>query len=352
MDITHSSRLVEALRAAPLFDSLNDEDLSALVPFLTQASFDNGDLLIEEEAEGRNLLVVVEGQARSATIQADTQIRVLVLSWDSFESFGEANSRAAQRIMVNIARRVSDRVRSLNADTVTRLELEVRSQKERAMMGRLITYVILLLFGYNLTLQATMRLSTDPFWANVISFAIVTVFGVALVALARQAGYPWSEYGINLRRWRASLRESLWWTLAVAIVLTIGKWILVSTVPRYAGVPVLGPFEGTLSVWALTIYGLLAPVQEFIARGVLQSSFERFYAGRRGPLVANIVANALFSAAHVHLSAAFAAIVFLPGLLWGYLYSRNKTLLGVSVSHILLGWYAVFLLRFTYLAGI
>ena len=188
-------RLVEVLRSTQLFDSLGEPEIIALIPYVTQASFEEGDLLLEEDAAGRNLLVLVEGtagvykhgtadadhrlaevrpgdvlgemsfvdpgQTRSATIRAETQLLALMLDWDAFERFGETHSSAAQRVLVNIARRVSDRVRSLNSETVTRLEHELHAQRERAMMARLVTYVILLLFGYNLTLQATMRLSTE-----------------------------------------------------------------------------------------------------------------------------------------------------------------------------------------------
>jgi hypothetical protein len=43
---------------------------------------------------------------------------------------------------------------------------------------------------------------------------------------------------------------------------------------------------------------------------------------------------------------------FFPGLLWGYLYHRHKTIIGVSISHILLGLYAVYILRFVMMANI
>jgi membrane protease YdiL (CAAX protease family) len=30
-------------------------------------------------------------------------------------------------------------------------------------------------------------------------------------------------------------------------------------------------------------------------------------------------------------------MAFLPGLFWGWLYSRHRTLIGVTISHILIG---------------
>jgi hypothetical protein len=38
-------------------------------------------------------------------------------------------------------------------------------------------------------------------------------------------------------------------------------------------------------------------------------------------------------------------IVFVPGLFWGWLYARHDTLIGVSLSHLIIGWTAIFFLN-------
>ncbi|MFQ6275716.1 CPBP family intramembrane glutamic endopeptidase [Coxiella burnetii] len=85
-----------------------------------------------------------------------------------------------------------------------------------------------------------------------------------------------------------------------------------------------------------------------MARGSLQSSFYHFLTGsvQKRRWYAIIVSNFLFSFTHLHLAYAFAYAVLLPGLFWGWLYSRHKTILGVAVSHILIGIWALFILGF------
>jgi len=47
----------------------------------------------------------------------------------------------------------------------------------------------------------------------------------------------------------------------------------------------------------------------------------------------------------LQISGILGVIVFLPGLFWGWLYSRHNSLLGVSISHLLIGWSGLFLLN-------
>ena len=59
-----------------------------------------------------------------------------------------------------------------------------------------------------------------------------------------------------------------------------------------------------------------------------------------------MISNALFASAHLHLSLSFAILAFFPGLIWGALFARQQSLLGVCVSHLLCGWFAFLVLGF------
>jgi len=84
-------------------------------------------------------------------------------------------------------------------------------------------------------------------------------------------------------------------------------------------------------------YSVFAPVQEFIARGCFQSSFQNFLVGKYKTLTAIVISNLMFSMTHLHISISFALLAFIPGLFWGWQYARHKTLIGISISHIVIG---------------
>lgn len=96
----------------------------------------------------------------------------------------------------------------------------------------------------------------------------------------------------------------------------------------------------------IILYSIFTPIQEFIARGGVQSSFQEFLSGRSRKLIALLIANLMFSMTHLHLSTTFAMMVFVPGLFWGWLYSRRQTLVGVCASHLIIGLFAYYVVGF------
>jgi membrane protease YdiL (CAAX protease family) len=110
-------------------------------------------------------------------------------------------------------------------------------------------------------------------------------------------------------------------------------------------------FSGRLSQYPLqsdylvqlAIYVVLIPVQEFIARGVFQGSLQEFLTGRNRTLKAILISNLLFSTFHLFVSPYFALASFLPGMFWGWHYSRQRSLIAVSASHVLIGVWALHL---------
>ncbi|WP_230306266.1 CPBP family intramembrane glutamic endopeptidase, partial [Legionella pneumophila] len=93
------------------------------------------------------------------------------------------------------------------------------------------------------------------------------------------------------------------------------------------------------------LYSLFAPIQELMARSALQSTFFHFLPG--GKLFRQwngiFLSNLIFATMHTHLGLTFASLTFIAGLFWGWLFHRQKSLLGVSVSHVILGVWSLFI---------
>jgi membrane protease YdiL (CAAX protease family) len=133
------------------------------------------------------------------------------------------------------------------------------------------------------------------------------------------------------------------------------KWIIILCSPSLAGVEVfswadvsVAGKEVMASPWywfAVALYLLLTPVQEFVARCGIQAPLYAFLQGselkRHG--LAIVVSNLVFSAAHAHIGFAFAAATFIPGLFWGWIIARTNSLLAASLSHFVIGEAGIFL---------
>jgi CRP/FNR family cyclic AMP-dependent transcriptional regulator len=94
------------------------------------------------------------------------------------------------------------------------------------------------------------------------------------------------------------------------------------------------------------VYAFTAPLQELTVRAGLQTAFQHFLIGRSASWQSIVLSNALFAAAHVHLSLSFALVAFFVGLLWGDLFARQRQLVGVSLCHLVVGWFAFLVVGF------
>ena len=52
----------------------------------------------------------------------------------------------------------------------------------------------------------------------------------------------------------------------------------------------------------------------------------------------------MFCATHLHMSSTFALLVVVPSVFWGILFARQGSLIGVSISHVLIGLWTLFVL--------
>ncbi|HAT9447444.1 TPA: CPBP family intramembrane metalloprotease, partial [Legionella pneumophila subsp. pneumophila] len=82
-----------------------------------------------------------------------------------------------------------------------------------------------------------------------------------------------------------------------------------------------------------------------MARSALQSTFFHFLPGEKLFRQWNgiFLSNLIFATMHTHLGLTFASLTFIAGLFWGWLFHRQKSLLGVSVSHVILGVWSLFI---------
>jgi membrane protease YdiL (CAAX protease family) len=290
----------------------------------------------------------IKGDPRSASIRSLTTSVLLGLNPNDLLTLEAEFPKTSNQMMKNMLGYVADRLSKTSANEVKVLRAELQNSILTSKANLFFSYVIGLLCIYNLTIHTITNLSMDANKASVISAMIIVVFGGVLFLMIRQSKLPLPIYGLTTKKWKLAVKESLLWTIVLMAALIIIKWTLIHQVPRYQH---LSLFDFDLNgkkylAFNFLLYGLHSPIQEFVARGVLQGSLQHFFIGKNITLRAIVVSNALFSATHVHLlNGLLGVIVFIPGLFWGWLYSRHQNLIGVSLSHIMIGWSTLFFLN-------
>ncbi len=378
------------IRDHPILKGIDDHDIRKILPFFKGVTLQPGEILFEEGVNRSmdlylildgNLDVIkkatdqndkisgvskqftiarlsagdaigelsfIKGDPRSASVKSATKSVLLGLDPNHLIRLEVDYPRAMGTMMKNMVGYVGDRLKQTSANEVKALRIELQNSILNSQANLFFSYVIGLLCVYNLTIHVITNLSMDANQASVISALIIVIFSVVLILMIRQSRLPIQTFGLTFKNWRPALKESLVWSAFIIALCIALKWILIHNVQRYQHLPL---FDFDLNqkrylTFNFILYGLHSPLQEFIARGVLQGSLQHFFTGKNVTFRAVIVSNALFSATHVHLmSGLLGIIVFIPGLFWGWLYARHGNLLGVSISHLLIGWSGLFFLN-------
>jgi CRP-like cAMP-binding protein len=363
------------LAANPFFGALAETDLARIAPLLREVSIPPGDFLLREGDHAAEVFIIDDGEVqilkrhpsdgrlqeirrlgpgesvgelalidarpRSASVRAVRATRLYALSVSDV-----ADAGAAAALRTRLTEAVTRRLRDTNELTAEALALQLA-------MGRFLTFVIFLLSLYAYVLSGLSRFAAGSSSTTPITLSLSVLLIAMSFAMMRRLGYPLAFYGLTTRGWRRAVVESVLLTIPLLGVVVAVKWILLRVAWGIADKPLFDPFAalnmaalptagaGTLLLMA-TIYATHAPLQEFLVRGALQSPLQQFLAGAGGHWSPIIASNLIFSAFHLYISFGFALVTFLPGLFWGWLYARHGTLVGVCVSHIILGLWTVF----------
>lgn len=179
---------------------------------------------------------------------------------------------------------------------------------------------------------------TDPFKSFIVRwFGNIFLMSqvVLMLLLIRRSGFPLSAYGITRQNTRKSIRESLLVSAVVIIALILLKVWFIHSDSVMKGRSLIA-YEELETMFTYTFI-LSAPLQEFLIRGVLQSSAERILMIKHKVFWSVFSVSLIFAALHTIFSLSFAMLTFFTSLGLGWLYSRHHNIIGVSLCHLLLG---------------
>lgn len=201
------------------------------------------------------------------------------------------------------------------------------------------TVVLLTFFSFVLALLKTQsdtvsKIATTFVVSRLIEFAILA----SSILLIVKSKLPLSNFGLSLKNWPRAVKESLYATVFAILCCTLFKVFLVwfnlsenTYIIRFSNIE-----------WSFAFYFIVAPLQEFLGRGVVQGTLQRIVPGKYGWLMAIVLTSLIFGTLHLYISTSFALASMVGSFLWGWLYLRHGTIVGVSISHFIIGiWMGV-----------
>lgn len=172
------------------------------------------------------------------------------------------------------------------------------------------------------------------------------IFLITCFVIVKKSKFPLSFFGFTLHGAMKSIKYMLPSTMVICIVMVVMKYVCIQTgVKGLDGTLFCGEYFNML----LVLYAPVVVAQDFLSKGVIQTVIEHVLAGRHAKVWAIITASGLFGLVHIQLSVGIAIASFVFGVYWGVVYIKSRTLIGVSISHLLIGNLAYLLGFWSYL---
>ena len=190
-----------------------------------------------------------------------------------------------------------------------------------------------------------------------ISFGIIIFFTISLLVVSKIYHYPLSKLGLNTRNWRTAIKESLLFSILLLPLSIFIKWLTLSFMSDNS--PLFNPMLRFAPNWdqaylyyggIILIYIISCPLQELV-RSYTQTIIQELFSfnGRKATYVPSFIASLSFAIFHLHISIGHAIGTFVLSFFWGCLFTRHKTLIGVILSHTILGIWLQFVLGLDFL---
>ena len=378
-----SVQALASLRVNPLFQQLAEEELERILALAEVVEAEAGTAFIREGDTDKALYLIEQGQVdivkenaetgeryklvtlgagncigetsvlegdtrRTATVVTVTRATLIRIDFDRIAA-DPAYDAIRLKLISHVAKSLSGKLSSTNDITAAAIKRELEISKARIAMGLFTVNLLFMLGIYTLALQSLNSLVVN-FGSNLISIAILALMATVMFVMIRRSGYPLRTFGLTLKNGMKVTRQAVLLTIPLLAGIALLKGVVLYLHPeiddRVFGI--LSLFEGGRLDLTFVLYGvayaLFCPVQEFISRSGIQSALQNFLPESRSRVwIAIILSNLMFSTAHSHVNLTFAMLTFFPGLFWGWMYARQHSLLGASVSHMLVGVWIFFI---------
>lgn len=187
-----------------------------------------------------------------------------------------------------------------------------------------------------LLLAANCYLPILLIWSGIIPFAyrfhVLIAVLCTFVIYGLYRGYRLGELGLTLKSCRHSVHANTLFCVAggLGLYLAFQEGLLM-------------PRDHSHSLTSFLCYvAFLAPVQELIFRGIMFAEMQRCRIA--DPRLMLLISTVSFSFLHIiYDSPPLLLMTFISGLFWGISYLLWPSLVGISMSHALLGAFAMYL---------
>jgi len=188
------------------------------------------------------------------------------------------------------------------------------------------TYIILFAF-----------IPKQYFHSDIVSIVLEIVFLMSIATYILKFKLSFSGFGLNMGNLKRTLLETVVVAIILVGVLSIVKVFMVKNKIYFQEDRF---FEFQCLNWSYASYIITAPLQEFMARGIVQNSIEHVLTGKSKWFWAILLTSLLFGVYHTFFSLKLAMLSIAISIVLGYLFIRHRNIIGISILHFVAGNFA------------
>jgi len=274
-------------------------------------------------------LSFIDGRPRSAAARAETE--GMLLRVDPFDLMERPDGdHFFDNLRASVAVSVVKSMRK-QADRYTEsLERELKATRAQRLFGQFVVYIIIVLsVGALVTNIVAQRLFDINIYTETFTWAYGLILLVPTFAILWRLKLPLRHFGVTREKLGRSLIEG-----AIASAATVGLALAI------VGATWVLPLGFDLSFVVPTAlfgtYLLSSFLQEFIARGLIQRSFQEFLQDDLG-LQSVLLTSIIFAMLHLHFGLFAFFITLASSLVFGAFFLRHQNLAGVTLLHFTAG---------------
>lgn len=301
----------------------------------------SGEVEIYDEENGTVLAVsgegaligelgMISGDPRSASARALTPLSGWKIKRSDYREFLSDRPELATLFFRKIYAQLSQSYGKLKQQFVA---LEDADRRYHALAFLFVTMVLMiniyaLVNSIILTHLKVLHQEQVMFWTS----RVMEIWGAFVIwGLTVRCGLTRQDMGIRMGNLWRSIGMGIAISIAALAAMAYFRTILY---PELEGTPVIDPKLVTITVYT---YIIVAPLQEWICRGVLLTAIADLMPGKTRPMSAIVITSLIFSTLHLHYSQSLAVVALVSGIVWGWLHLKYRNLAGPIVSHFILG---------------
>ena len=376
-EITPEEKL-HLLEKSRLLADCSPEQIQAVARCATVEHFPVGAIVIKEETPSDYCYLLVEGtvdiyreekqflldtlssgdvfgvmslmdrKPRSATVEAKTPVTVIRLDLLKIKNLLSEGTEIYERIIINHVNDLEAMLRSTDSLAIEEMKMNQEELKVRVSFGKFFASLVLMITVHfvigRLALQYIEEIGTTTF----LTAGLLVGYGIFVFFLMRRMHYSWAEYGFTLANWRPCLADALVQSAIFIVLVTLLKWSLLEAQVFHEPLfelPFFHRYTLPLAFLIVATYACFCFIQEMIFRGAIQNSLIHFLTGPFARTRVVLTTTLIVFAAHLHLkSLVLPLLVIVPNIFWCLLYYKYRSLLGVTISHMIIGVWVLFIM--------